>query len=1604
MRRAMILVVCVAMAVLMAPPAAADWNVGDPFKMHEPQLPDPEGWDVLNTNNPIFQPPLITFLADDWRCTETGEVNEIHIWGSWRGDIQAMVNVIRIQIHADDRTGPFSKPEADPLWFFDFQQGQFTERFYERGNQGWFDPNTGEFIPFDHANTWQYNITNIEEFTQPFVQTAGQIYWLVVIFDVPDDSGVAQYGWKTSTVHFEDAAVWSDDRISWQPLSDPETGGLLDLAFVINGRPVDVLDFGDAPDGAAAAGYPTLLASNGARHTIDHAVFLGAAVDPEPDGQPNAAATGDDLAGIPDDEDGVVFTTALAPGAVAGVDVTASAPGLLDAWIDFNNDSDWIDPGEQIFSSTALVPGVNSLNFVVPPATGGGASAFARFRFSSTGMLPPDGPAANGEVEDHMVFIDEGSLDFGDAWFDPSGTDTYQTLFASDGARHRIVTRFYLGSAVDPEGDGQPTVPADGDDLNGIPFPPGDEDGVVFTTPIIPGDPTAGVDVSAIAVGLLDAWIDFDQSCTFDPGEQSFASQLLSAGPNSLTYAVPPGASLGTTYARFRFSANGGLGPAGFAPDGEVEDYRVQVIEPLDFGDAPEAPGTSWNYPTLLASNGARHLIRPGIHLGAGVDWEPDGQPDSAALGDDLDIVFPPPNDDEDGVTFTSPTYVGWVVHIDVDAAAPGLLNAWIDYDQSGDWDPAEQIFTDIALVPGVNNLITHFPLGIPTGITFARFRFSTAAGLAPDGAAPDGEVEDYLIEIEELIDFGDAPAFTPPGGPAYPTLLAQNGARHTAAHNVRFGFTEDGEADGQPNGDATGDDIASFDDEDGVFFNTPIVAGDTAVTVDIDAAAAPAFVNAWIDFNADFDWNDPGEQIFVDLPIVTPGINTLVFAAPPHALPGPTFSRFRISSFAGLATTGYALDGEVEDYMVTIEESPFDFGDAPDTYPTLLANNGAYHQIDPDVFLGMSIDGEGDGIPDGNALGDDLFLIDDEDGVVFTPMVPNALSAVEVFASRDGLLNAWIDFDADGDWQPPEQIFADVPLLPGSNHLTFQVPVGAALGQTFARFRFSTIGGLRPDGPLAGETVPDGEVEDHPVRIAGVAELDFGDAPEIPYPTLLATWGARHVAPTNLTLGLQIDNEGDGFPTADASGDDDNGIDDEEGVSFSTTLLPGSPATVAVYATADGRLDGWIDFNADGDWLDPDDRIFNAVPVAGGAWNPLIFNVPTDAVWGFTFARFRLSSAGGLDPRGLAADGEVEDEFVFIGHDYEVVGDFGDAPDSYQTLLSSVGAWHTYSPGIFLGATVDLEHDGKPDPTATGDDLAFTDDEDGVVFVSSIVPAETATLEVIASTNGFLDAWIDFDGDGTWLAATDRIYLSEPLSAGVNNLNFSVPFGAVPGRSFARFRFSRVPGGLPFQGWAPNGEVEDYEVNIAEMRLDFGDAPDPDYPTFEVSDGARHRVPASPVYFLGDSVDDDPDGQPNAGATGDDDDGIDDEDGVRFSSCLSPGSTAEMTVVASVNGVVNAWVDFNGDGDWDDPDEHIVNDLNVFAGPSTIPFVVPIGPDIPDTFARVRFTPDQGMGGNLPTGLALDGEVEDHRVNGTGIFCDDFESADTTAWSTVVP
>ncbi len=334
-------------------------------------------------------------------------------------------------------------------------------------------------------------------------------------------------------------------------------------------------------------------------------------------------------------------------------------------------------------------------------------------------------------------------------------------------------------------------------------------------------------------------------------------------------------------------------------------DYRVEIQTACinwDFGDAPDPA-----FPTLLAHNGARHIITD-CYLGSQIDAENNGQQDAHATGDDLN------GDDEDGVFIADAGHLtqGGEVALTVTASRTGFLNAWADFNRNGSWaDPAEQIFADRPLLAGANALSFAIPAGADTGLTFIRFRFGTDQKLSFNGVAGDGEVEDYEIDILPAeYDFGDAP------DPSFPTLLKNDGARHRIG-KMKLGSLVDADKDGQPSTDATGDDSDGSDDDDGVVFNatTLVKGGVGAVAI---AASGPGLLSAWIDFNNNGSWGDSGEQIFADKALIA-GANELSFDIPRFAKVANVCARFRFSSSAQLTPSGPADDGEVEDYLISV-------------------------------------------------------------------------------------------------------------------------------------------------------------------------------------------------------------------------------------------------------------------------------------------------------------------------------------------------------------------------------------------------------------------------------------------------------------------------------------------------------------------------------------------------------------------------------------------------------------------------------------------------------------------------------------------------------------
>ncbi|MFN6128852.1 MAG: tandem-95 repeat protein [Planctomycetota bacterium] len=212
-----------------------------------------------------------------------------------------------------------------------------------------------------------------------------------------------------------------------------------------------VLDYGDAPDPTSTTRgrYATLKENDGARHVVRAGELrLGSSVSSETDGKPQPLGDGDN------GDDGVSFrfqrndygssgSPIFNKNVFTDVTVTMSAPGVLNAWIDFNADGDWADPGEnvlqdELFDSSALT---RTFQIRVPasaPNLSGITQSFARFRASTSGGLSPSGLALDGEVEDYRISLVPGAPPVGvnDTYTinEDSGTLIANDPLDSDGA------------------------------------------------------------------------------------------------------------------------------------------------------------------------------------------------------------------------------------------------------------------------------------------------------------------------------------------------------------------------------------------------------------------------------------------------------------------------------------------------------------------------------------------------------------------------------------------------------------------------------------------------------------------------------------------------------------------------------------------------------------------------------------------------------------------------------------------------------------------------------------------------------------------------------------------------------------------------------------------------------------------------------------------------------------------------------------------------------------------------------------------------------------------------------------------------------------------
>lgn len=203
------------------------------------------GYDVQNT-------PYV--LADDFVCTNTGPVSDIHLWGSWLSN-NALTNTINFWLgiyndvpavtNVDGHVTTPSHPGTNLMWQQWFYPGQYAETIWTaNADEQFLDPGSSNVIGSDSI-VWYYCFYPTNAFEQLGTPTNHITYWLAAYAQLPVGTAY-NYGWKTTTNVMNDTsvhAVWPGmpptNNPSWMPTaaevpsSGPPTFTPLDLAFKI---------------------------------------------------------------------------------------------------------------------------------------------------------------------------------------------------------------------------------------------------------------------------------------------------------------------------------------------------------------------------------------------------------------------------------------------------------------------------------------------------------------------------------------------------------------------------------------------------------------------------------------------------------------------------------------------------------------------------------------------------------------------------------------------------------------------------------------------------------------------------------------------------------------------------------------------------------------------------------------------------------------------------------------------------------------------------------------------------------------------------------------------------------------------------------------------------------------------------------------------------------------------------------------------------------------------------------------------------------------------------------------------------------------------------
>lgn len=271
---------------------------------------------------------------------------------------------------------------------------------------------------------------------------------------------------------------------------------------------------------------------------------------------------------------------------------------------------------------------------------------------------------------------------------------------------------------------------------------------------------------------------------------------------------------------------------------------------------------------------------------------------------------------------------------------------------------------------------------------------------------------------------------------------------------------------------------------------------------------------------------------------------------------------------------------------------------------------------------------------------------------------------------------------------------------------------------------------------------------------------------------------------------------------------------------------------------------------------------------------------------------------------------------------------------------------------------------------------LGFVFDDDNEDGIRQASEAGIANIEVYIDNN---DSGANDAGDTVVTTNASGAFIFSTVPVGTHKIRIDLSGNPTLEQTVPVFN---LPNTVTITGENTISGVRFGLNNLA--NLDYGDLPEIYGTLFnagihnDLTGGARHT---KGIFFLGSGVDAEINGVPSADALGDDVAGINDEDGI-FVDPLVAGGLGQVEAIASVpGGYLQAWMDFNGDGDFDDViggvAERIFTNALLDSGSNALSFQIPDVIEADTVYARFRFG-EFGLGLH---GLGQIGEVEDYVV-----------------------